>query len=124
MLTKAQMSFELMVYLAIAGTSMVATIPIFAKAAISITNANAGAELENFVAQVNANMAYQKSAFHAFVPGAICGAGLYADRLVYANQSYYLDAELEANGTRLCEESGGVVELNLVRLLNGTYLLN
>ena len=119
---KAQLSFEFMIYIAVSVISLVLAVPLFTRAESTLASVSESAELQNFASSINARLGYQSSAFAVYLPKALCSSTL-GNKLTYMNSSYPLGADISANMSYLCHDSGSIAQMRLERLYNGTYLL-
>ena len=108
---KAQMSFEFMVYMAIAIASIAVSLSMYAYSNHMLAYRSSSAMDEAFVAAIEAHMLYTSSTFYAIVPAGICSndAGMPGN--------VYLE-------TQLCGHGGSMEELLLTMDLNGSYTLS
>ncbi|MGC8538199.1 MAG: hypothetical protein ACP5MZ_04470 [Candidatus Micrarchaeia archaeon] len=108
---KAQMSFEFMIYMAIAIASIVASLSLYAYSSGMLAFRSSSVLKEAFAAAIEARMPYYSSTFYAVVPAGIC----------LNDTGMPKDVHLE---TSLCGQGGMMKELLLVRNLNGSYTLS
>ncbi len=120
---RLQLSLEFVLYTALAAASAASAISMFVYAKGSIAEREGGVYLEELSALINANMAYSNSTFYAFVPRGLCGAPAGGSN---GSGAYSGADSVDGNLTiqpSLCGSGGGIARLRLVRLFNGTYLL-
>ena len=108
---KAQMSFEFMVYMAIAIASIAVSLSVYAYSDHMLASRSGSALREAFIAAIEAHMLYYSSTFYAVVPAGICPN----DTGMPGN------VRLEA---QLCRQGGRMTKLLLAMNLNGSYTLS
>ena len=108
---KAQLSFEFMVYTAIAIASIAVSLSIYMSSHSSLSTRSTAALDEAFAASIEAHMAYHSSTFYVVLPGNACQA---AAQLL---DNVIMDRNL-------CNESGMMVKVSLSSDTNGSYELS
>ena len=118
---KAQLSFEMLLYLGISLASIAAGIYAYAYGKGEISRAAGAYSLEELVAAVNSNAGFQSSSFYAYVPEGICNASLSGNRLAYWDAEYYFESNVSIERGVLC--ASGFTTISTERLANGTILV-
>ncbi len=108
---KAQMSFEFMLYAAIALASIAASLSVYMYSDHALLSGSASALDEEFATAIEAHMAYYSSTFRIIVPKGACQLGGLLPDNVHISDS-------------LCNSSSGMAEVLLTRELNGSYWLS
>jgi len=116
----AQLSFEILVYLAISMVALSTTLLTYAH--FKNNNETALIYIEELLVQINNNMVYQSSTFSSYVPSSICNASTQGQVLQIGQNSFALEGNLTISNT-VCSYSGSVEALSLSYLYNGTYIL-
>ncbi|MGC8538101.1 MAG: hypothetical protein ACP5MZ_03940 [Candidatus Micrarchaeia archaeon] len=108
---KAQMSFEFMIYMAIAITSIAVSLSLYAYSDHMLASRSGSALKEAFATAIEAHMLYYSSTFYVVVPAGICSNATGMPSSVYI-------------GASVCRQGGNMEELLLTRNLNGSYTLS
>lgn len=115
--SRMQLSFEFMIYLAVAVSSMAAGIGMLAHFHSSASSMSEEIGIENFASLINDNIG-QAGSFRAFVPQGMCGAGS-------ANTTSRLEALVSASAividsNSLCSSGKPLNTVELDSLQNGS----
>lgn len=118
MKTKAQITLEFLIYMAV-GISALAT-AIYATAGIrsGYTNGISKYELESFFSHISAMQQYGSSSFAAYVPKSVCSCSG-SETIACGNYSVYYGAGIKLSPS-ICEYSGSVE--NISESYSGTDL--
>ncbi|MEM0150070.1 MAG: hypothetical protein QXW10_04195, partial [Candidatus Micrarchaeaceae archaeon] len=108
---KAQLSFEFMVYTAIAIASISVSLSIYMYSDRALLAKSSSALDEAFAASIEAHMVYYSSTFYVVVPDNACGAAALLPKGIRVDKS-------------LCNGSDGMAKVSLSRSLNGSYTLS
>ena len=100
---RAQLSLELLIYVALAGLSLASTLPWAARLIGHVAAEKSAYEISQFVNALNTNLIEGSSRFSAFVPKGVCGANVSGVQLVTNSGSFYLIEPLAAQGA-LCPD--------------------
>ncbi|MGC8651957.1 MAG: hypothetical protein ACP5UH_01755 [Candidatus Micrarchaeia archaeon] len=119
---RAQLSLEFMVYMAAGMASLVMVLAAAGPALHAINRSSADSYIGALVAEINANAAYARSTFAAYVPKGICSASINQSAIKYANSVYTFSGDINGAGD-LCAYAGSVRDIELVRVQNGTFIL-
>ncbi len=119
---RAQLSLEFMLYTALVAASTVSAISIFLYVQSSQGARTSRAYTEELIALINANMAYESSAFYAVVPAGLCNGTLNGNEADAGAVGFSIDGNLTVLQSA-CGRQGGMEHLELSRLQNGTYAL-
>ena len=120
---KLQLSLEFLIYAVISGVALAAMLAMFVGAQGSGSAMASETYVEEFVALVNANMAYRTSSFSAYLPKALCGATASGSSLIVGSRQFELSGLLEIDGNVLCDGAGGIARLRMEEQYNGTFRL-
>ena len=120
---RVQLSFEFLVYVGIAMASMVAMLGLYIRGDISLSSYNAQAELESFVAGVNANIAIQRGSFYAYIPKGMCNISASNGSILYRNITYLFYGNVSLQLGSICSNSA-IALVHTDMLQNGTLLVN
>ena len=121
-IVKAQLSLEFMLYTALVAASTVSALSIFIYAQCSQNARASSAYAEELFALINANMAYERGYFYAVVPAGLCNASLHGNEVDTKDGVFRTDGNLTILRSA-CTMPGSMERLELVRLFNGTYVL-
>lgn len=120
---KVQLSFEFLLYVGIAMASMAAMLGLYIKGSGPLSSYSAQAEMEGFVADVNANLGVQHGSFYANLPGGLCSTAMSNGSLSYMNQTYAFDGNISMEPGSLCG-GAGLALVHTELLPNGTLLVS
>jgi hypothetical protein len=120
---KLQLSLEFLIYVVISGISLAVMLGMFVSAQSSSGAITSGTYLEEFVALINANMAYRTSSFSAYVPRALCGATVVGTSLAVNSIPFELGGRLEIEDDALCKGAGGIAHFRMEEQYNGSFRL-
>ena len=122
--SRAQVSFEFLIYTALSVAAMAAAAGIFAYANQASSAMESRGFLEQLVAALNSNMAYQSSTFSAYVPAAACNSTISGSSITGRLGTFQLAGRLEVQPNGLCAASGRVASMSMSMMYNGTHYLS
>ncbi|MCL5239638.1 MAG: hypothetical protein M1286_04190 [Candidatus Marsarchaeota archaeon] len=102
---RAQLSLELLLYLALAGLSLAAAIGAVAKAEAGMGNGIASFELEQFSSMVDAGL-LENGSFTAntYIPAGLCDSVVYGNELETAHGTLYFAYQLNVTHSAFCPD--------------------
>ncbi|MGC8669838.1 MAG: hypothetical protein ACP5TL_01640 [Candidatus Micrarchaeia archaeon] len=119
---RAQASVEFIVYMAAGAASLTVMLASSSIALQNTSNADASNYIGALVAKINANMAYTKSIFTAYLPSSICAAAINHKSIAYLNNTYEFAGTVYFK-SNMCNYSGSIRTLELFQNTNGSYTL-
>lgn len=120
---KAQLSLEFLLYIGIAMASMAAMLALYLKGSAQLRQYSTQAELEAFVAGVNANIGIGMGSFYAYLPKGICAVQAINNSLTYMNITYQFYGNVSLQLMGACN-SGRIALVRTSTMQNGTLLVN
>ncbi len=120
---RAQLSLEFLIYVGIAMASMVAMLGLYIRGSAPLASYSTQAEVEGFVAGVNANMAAQHSSFYAYLPKGMCSITASGSFITYMNRTYRFYGNVSLRlGSGCAGSSIALVHTDMLQ--NGTLLVS
>ena len=120
---RAQLSLEFLIYVGIAMASMAAMLGLYIRGSIPLSSYSAQAELESFVAGVNANIAVQHGSFYAYIPKGMCSIPASNGSILYMNRTYWFYGNVSLQLGSICP-NGAMALVHTDMLQNGTLLVS
>lgn len=100
---RAQISLELLIYVALAGLSLASTLPWAARLIGHVATEESTYGISQFVNALNTKLIDGSNEFSAFVPKGLCGANMSGAQLVTNSGVFYLIEPLAVRG-KLCPD--------------------
>ena len=107
MAMRLQISFELLIYLTLAGLSTVFALAVLAARWPGIVKSIDSYSVSSFVSSVNGKIAAGATAFSLYVPPGLCNSTIVGDEIRTEYGTYYLDSAASAESGIFCP--GGAV---------------
>ncbi len=111
-----QLSFEFMIYLGIAISSLMIGVSAFIHFHVSLSNLSEKISLEEFATLINENIG-QKTSLHVFIPQSLCGAG--SENAIIQLNSLIIANNISINKS-ICRNSGAIKNITIISLQNGS----
>lgn len=103
---KGQLSFELQLYIALAGIALLAALTEFARLSPNLAYSVDGYGMTEFMELLNSNILMGNSSFVAYLPEGLCNATAESGYLRTSHGSYASVAGLSIEGSALCPDGG------------------
>ena len=110
---KAQMSLEVLVYVLLAGVSLVYSISLVSGYYASSARAASSYEYSNFVEAINMALMNGASAVSLYVPNGVCNSTETRDSIAVANDTLYFAEPVSIRRSLLCKT--GTAEANITQ---------
>ncbi len=115
---RVQLSLELLVYIAMAAASLVASLSLFLPYYSGLQAKAYAAWFQGFVASVNYAIGYSASAFAVQVPQGLCNSTVSGGRIKSAYGTFQLYGNVVFS-PGLCNDTGKTVILHVARIPGG-----
>jgi hypothetical protein len=102
---KAQLSFEMQLYLALAGIALLFAVSEFVKASPEITGSITGYRIAEFVDLLNENMLAGNSTFLAYLPEGLCNSSAIGSSMDTSVGTYETVTGITVNGSAFCPDN-------------------